>query len=64
MKICEICRKALRKIIIVEISKETELDICEDCMAEILLMRIAKGKRYDFDLEGWVRELKEMKSII
>ena len=64
MKMCDICGKAARKTILLEVSKEREIDICEDCMADILMMRIAKGKGYDYDLEGLVRGLKEIKGLI
>ncbi len=62
MRKCKICsEEIIGKSIILELSKEKEIRLCEYCFGEVLLMRIAKGEKYDHNLEGLVNELREMK---
>lgn len=64
IKICGICsKKIIGKSTILEISKEKDIRLCGDCLGHLLLMRVAKGEKYDHNLEGLVNELKEMKEM-
>lgn len=61
---CYICLRSIEKrAIVLEVSQGKDIRICEDCMGEFFLMKIAKGKRNNHNLEELVNELKEMATL-